>query len=201
MRLAQLSARSGLSSATIKYYVRAGLLPPGTTQSSTWATYDDSHLRRLRLIRALTELAGLSLDEVRRVLTAVDTSRLNHEARGVTQWLLSPALAEAPSTHSLARVEELLRRHGWQLDPDGPHRRGLAAALDALDAVGFPATDQLLDAYARALEPVAEIEVAGVAAEGDPSLAAERLVIGTLLYEPVLLTLRRIAHEVASARA
>ncbi|MGH3536104.1 MAG: MerR family transcriptional regulator, partial [Pseudonocardiaceae bacterium] len=45
MRLAELSARSGLSTATVKYYLRSGLLPPGTVQSSTWATYDDGHLR------------------------------------------------------------------------------------------------------------------------------------------------------------
>ena len=201
MRLAELSARSGLSIATIKYYVRAGLLPPGTTQSSTWATYDDSHLRRLRLVRALTEVAGLALDEVRRVVDAVDASSSKHEARGAAQWLLSPALSHEPSAGSLARVEELLRRHGWQLDTESPHRRSLAVALDTLDALDFAATDEILDTYAGALEPVAEIEVARVTAEADPFVAAERLVIGTLLYEPILLTLRRMAHEAASARA
>lgn len=201
MRLAELSARSGLSIATIKYYVRAGVLPPGTMQSSTWAAYDDSHPRRLRLVRALTEVAGLSLDEVRCVVDALDASRSNHEARGATQWLLSPPLPREPSADSLGRVEELLRRHDWNLDAKSPHRRSLAVALDTLDALGFAATDEILDTYARALEPVAEMEVARVTAETDAFVAAERLVIGTLLYEPVLLTLRRMAHEVASARA
>ena len=43
MRLAELSARSGLPTATIKYYLRLGLLAPGRAESSTWASYDDGH--------------------------------------------------------------------------------------------------------------------------------------------------------------
>jgi len=201
MRLAELSARSGLSTATIKYYVRVGLLPPGRTQSSTWATYDESHLRRLRLVRALSEVADLSLEEVRRVVDAVDASSSNHEARGAAQWFLSPPLHQEPSADSLKRVEDLLHRQDWHLAAESPHRRTLAVALDTLDALGFAATDEILDTYACAIASVAEIEVARITTETDPFVAAERLVIGTLLYEPVLLTLRRMAHEVASARA
>lgn len=200
MRLAELSARSGLSTATIKYYLRVGLLPLGATQSSTWASYDESHLRRLRLVRALTDVAGQSLEQVRGVVDAVDASGSDHQARGVAQWSLSPALAREPSTTSEKRVDELLSRQGWELATNSPHRRTLAAALDTLDELDFAATDEVLDTYARALESVAEIEVARVAAETEPILAAERLVIGTLLYEPVLLTLRRMAHEAVSAR-
>lgn len=200
MRLAELSARSGVPTATIKYYLRSRLLPPGSAQSSTWATYDDGHLRRLRLVRALTEVAGLSLDDVRRVVHAVDAAGSAHEARGAAQWPLSPPPTNEPSTGSITRVEDLLTRHGWQVTADSPHRQTLAAALDTLEALDFPATEEILDGYARALEPVAELEVARVAAETDPMIAAERLVIGTLLYEPVLITLRRLAHEAVSAR-
>lgn len=200
MRLAELSTHSGLSIATIKYYLRVGLVPPGTMQSSTWASYDESHLRRLRLVRALTDVAGLSLEEVRRVVDAVDASGSDHQARGAAQWPLSPALASEPSAASVERVEELLSRHSWELATNSPHRRTLAAALDTLEVLDFAATDEVLDAYAQALEAVAEIEVARVAAEAEPIVAAERLVVGTLLYEPVLLTLRRMAHEAVSAR-
>ena len=200
MRLAELSARSGVSTATIKYYLRAGLLPRGATQSSTWASYDESHLRRLRLVRALTDVAGFSLEEVRGVVDAIEASESDHQARGAAQWPLSPALAREPSAASLERVEELLSRHGWRVDAHSPHRGTLAAALDTLEELDFAASDEVLDAYARALEPVAEIEVARVAAETEPIVAAERLVVGTVLYEPVLLTLRRMAHEGVSAR-
>lgn len=200
MRLAELSARSGLTTPTIKYYLRLGLLAPGVTESSTWASYDETHLRRLRLVRALTEVGGLTLEEVRRVIAAVDDDALpSHAMRGAAQWPLSPEVAEDPSAESLARVDDLLLRHGWKLEPASPHRRTLAAALDRLAGLDFPATDEVLDAYVTALAPVARVEVARISGE-DRSLAAEHTVIGTVLYEPVLLTLRRIAHEVTSSR-
>lgn len=45
MRLAELSRRSGVSTATIKYYLREGLLPPGRQVNPTTAEYDDGHLQ------------------------------------------------------------------------------------------------------------------------------------------------------------
>jgi len=200
MRLAELSARSGLTTPTIKYYLRLGLLAPGVAESSTWASYNDTHVRRLRLVRALTEVGGLSLEEVRRVLGAVDDDELSpHALRGAAQWPLSPDVDDA-SDAAMARVDALLDRHGWQLDAASPHRRILAAALDTLAGLDFPATDEVLDSYVSALGEVARVEVARISGE-DRELAAEHTVIGTVLYEPVLLTLRRIAHEVASSRS
>lgn len=200
MRLAELSARTDLSTATIKYYVRVGLLPPGESQSSTWASYDESHVRRLRLVRALTEVAGMSLDEVRGVVEAVHAAGSEHQVRGAAQWSLAPTVTQDPSTASLSRVDALLARHGWQVAAETPHRRVLAAALDTLDELEFAASDEILDAYVRALEPVADLEIARVAGAAEPDVEAERIVIGTLLYEPVLLTLRRLAHEAGSGR-
>ncbi len=200
MRLAEVSRRSGLPTATIKYYVRTGLVPPGLTEGSTWARYGEEHLHRLRLVRALTEVAGLSLDDVRRVVDAVDASGSEHQVRGAAQWPLTEPPAQEPSAASLARVEALLARHDWRLGADSPHRATLAVALETLEELAFPASDEVLDVYADALEQVAEVEVPRVAVTSDPMVAAERLVVGTLLYEPVLCTLRRMAHEALSAR-
>lgn len=200
MRLAELSTRSGLSTPTIKYYLRLGLLHPGVSESTTWASYDESHLRRLTLVRALTDVGGLTLDAVRRVVAAVDDDTVPlHEALGTAQWQLSPVIEADSTASSLSRVDALLDRHGWELSPDSPHRHSLAAALDVLETLDFPATDEVLDSYVTALERVAQVEVERISGE-DRSLAAEHVVVGTLLYEPVLLTLRRIAHEVMSGR-
>lgn len=201
MRLADLATRSGISVSTIKYYLRAGLLHSGAQQSSTWSIYDESHLRRLALIRALTEVAGLSLESVRRVLEVVnDNSVPLHDALGTAQWLLSPSVAEEPTSHSTRRVGALLDRHDWQLSPDSPHRRVLADALDRLDGLAFPASDALLDQYAHLLSKVAPSEVGPITTDSDRAAAVEHLVIGTLLYEPLLSTMRRMAHESDSAR-
>lgn len=198
MRLAELSRRSGMSTPTIKYYLRLGLLHPGARESSTWSSYDESHVRRLTLVRALTDVGGLSLEEVRRVLAAVDQSGPRHETLGTVQWALAGEVAAEPSAGNLARVDALLERQRWQLAPDNPYRLELAAALDRLDELDHTAGDELLDRYARAVRDIATHEV-GTLPE-DPVRAAERVVTGTLLLEPVLLALRRMAHEVASAR-
>ncbi|MEB4209839.1 MerR family transcriptional regulator [Mycobacterium sp. 94-17] len=196
MRLADLSARSGVASSTIKYYLRAGLLHSGHQQSSTWSTYDDSHLRRLALIRALSEVAGLPLESVRRVLEVVnDESVPLHDALGTAQWLLSPVVAEEPSARSARRVDAFLARHQWELAPDSPHRRVLADALDRLDQLAFPVPDSLLDQYAAMVSALAPSEVEPITTDTDRAAAIEHLVIGTLLYEPVLTTMRRMAHE------
>ena len=199
MRLAELSARSGLPTATIKYYLRLGLLAPGRTESSTWASYDDGHLRRLALVCALTDVAGLSLDGVRQVLTAVDDeSKPLHDSLGTAQWLLSPAPETEPSEDSLARVDALVERHGWTLADGGPLRARLAGQLDTLAGLDFPATDDLLDTYASSLRPIVELEVSRMPTD-DRTLAVERVVVGTLLHEPVIGSIRRMLGEVVSA--
>jgi DNA-binding transcriptional MerR regulator len=198
MRLAELSARSGFPTATIKYYLRLGLLAPGATESSTWASYDDTHVRRLALVRALTEVAGLSLDDVRRVLDAVDDESVPlHESFGTAQWLLSPEPEAEPSASSLAMVDALVERQGWQLAEGGPLRARLAGQLDTLARLDFPATDELLDTYAESLRPIAELDVSRIPTE-DRGIAVERVVVGTLLYEPVLGSIRRMLAEVVS---
>ena len=66
MWMSQLSERSDLPVPTIKFYLREGLLHPGEAVGATRARYDDSHVRRLRLVRALIDVAGMRLDDVRR---------------------------------------------------------------------------------------------------------------------------------------
>ncbi len=202
MRLAELSTRSGVPATTIKYYLRLGLLHSGERQSSTWSSYDDSHLRRLALIRALIDVAGLPLQAVQRILDVVkDESVPLHQALGTAQWLLSPGAVAEPSAESIDRVSALLGRHNWELAPGSPHRRVLAAALDRLDRLAFPAPDALLDQYADALSHFAPSEVKPITTEEHRATAIEHLVIGTLLYEPLLTTMRRMAHESESARS
>lgn len=199
MWMAELAARSGLSVATIKFYLREGLLPPGEATGATRSRYDESHVRRLRLIRALTEVAGLRLETVRQVLADLGRADSWHEAVGSAHTRLgTPPDDEAPpSAASLARVDALMARQGWHLAAGHPQARLLARALDVLEDLGHPASDLLLDLYANALRPIAAHEVLAVReSEGaDVERSIEAAVVGTLLQEPLLLGIRRIAQE------
>ena len=91
MWISELARRSDLPVPTIKYYLREGLLHPGKAVGVTKAQYDEGHVRRLRLVRALTEVAGMRLDDVRRVLDAIDDESLSwHEAIGSAHTRLAP---------------------------------------------------------------------------------------------------------------
>jgi DNA-binding transcriptional MerR regulator len=199
MWMSELAAASGLPVATVKYYLREGLLPPGEATGATRARYGEEHVRRLRLVRALTEVAGLRLDAVRAVLTAIDDEdRSFHDAMGSVHHRLTERGPE-PSPEAVARVEALVERRGWRLHEPNPHAVALARALDALSGLDRPADDTLLDDYADAAQAVAERDIAAVGRD-DRVAGAEQAVVGTLLLEPVLLLLRRMAQEDASAR-
>jgi DNA-binding transcriptional MerR regulator len=75
MRMAELSERSGVPIATIKYYLREGLLPQGTPVSATRADYGEAHLRRLRLIRALIEVGEVPVAGISAILRRSTTPR------------------------------------------------------------------------------------------------------------------------------
>lgn len=200
VQLAELSERSGVPIPTIKYYRREGLLPAGETIGRTRARYDEAHLDRLRLVRALVGVAGLSITRVREVLAVVDDDdEFVVAAMGSAHVLLSAEPATEPSADAAARVSALIRRRRWRAEPDGRHARALAAALDAMAEAGAPMSDATLAAYADGVTPVARADLAGMADLGRER-AVERAVTGTLLGEPVLLTLRRLAQESLARR-
>ena len=53
MELSELSSHTEIPVATIKFYLRENLLHEGVRTAATQAQYDQSHVARLRLIRAL----------------------------------------------------------------------------------------------------------------------------------------------------
>jgi hypothetical protein len=151
------------------------------------------------LIRALVEVGGLSLSRVRDVLAEVDEeSRELHGVLGAAHSALVPE-PPAVSTESKERVERLINDRGWLVYEGSVDRALLAAALDALVGVGHRLDDETLQAYAQAAQQVADADVAHLPV-GDRSRTVEAAVVVTALGGPVLLTLRRLAQESASAR-
>lgn len=193
--MSELSQRSDVPVPTIKYYLREGLLPPGESVGATRAAYDESHVRRLRLIRALVGIAGLGLERVRDVLAAVDDQDAELMAAvGAAHMQLSSPPVTPPSEESRGRVADLLRRRRWKTDPDGSHAVALAAALDTAAAAGQPMADATLDVYAAAAGDVARRDLS-TTPRRDAEGATTYAVIGTVVNEPILVQLRRMAHE------
>jgi len=195
MWLAELSARSGVPIPTIKYYRREGLLPAGDLVGAGRARYDETHLERLRLVRALVGVAGMPISRVHEVLAVIDDDTVPvATAMGSAHGWLSADPHQDPTDASLTRVRAVLRGRRWRVGPDSRHARALAAALDAMDHAGVAMSDETLTTYADAAGEVARVDLASTA-DLSRTRAVERAITGTLLGEPVLLALRRLAQE------
>jgi DNA-binding transcriptional MerR regulator len=201
MRMSELSRHSGISVTTIKYYIREGLLPPGRQTAATQAEYNEQHLRRLRLVRALVGVRGLSVSTARDVLRALD------EHTGDLHILLGLALgsiriAEEPEVDAPepAEVDALIKELGWQVHQSAPARDALAETLTSLRTLGAPLDWHALLPYARLAEQTAAVDLDQLEGIDDPLEVAERALLLTVLLEPALLALRRMAQENESAR-
>ncbi|MEU3709501.1 MerR family transcriptional regulator [Streptomyces catenulae] len=209
MRLSELSEHSGVSTATIKYYLREQLLPQGRRITATRSEYDASHLRRLRLIRALIQVGKVPVATVREVLAAVDDESLGRTNRlGAALWALPrgpEADPDAPATQAAGKlVEELLTELGWDFARTNgalsPAYRSLVAPLARLLELGYPVTVAELLPYARQMASVAGHDFDALEKLPDDAERAETAVSAAILREPVLLALRRVAQEEESAR-
>jgi DNA-binding transcriptional MerR regulator len=111
LRISELSSQTGIPIATIKFYLRENLLHEGVRTAATQAQYDESHVARLRLIRALLGPGGLSVVAAQRVIQAIDEPPDSvHELLGVA----ARAVAGPNLDDALLGLEEA----GFQL-PDG----------------------------------------------------------------------------------
>lgn len=201
MRLSELSRRSGVSVTTIKYYLREGLLPAGRQLSATQAEYDEQHLRRLRLIRALIGVRGLPVSTTRDVLRALD------EHTGDTHLLLGLALGSirladetGEGAGESAEVDALIKEMGWDVHESAPARATLAETLTSLRTLGAPFDWRALLPYAHLAERTAVLDLDQLDGMEDPLEVAERALLLTVLLEPALMALRRMAQENESSR-
>ncbi|MBT2478922.1 MerR family transcriptional regulator [Streptomyces sp. ISL-94] len=211
MRLAELSERSGVSLATIKYYLREGLLQPGHRISATTADYDDSHLRRLRLVRAMIQVGKVPVATVREVLRHVDDDSLGRTIRlGAALW----ALPQDPETDdededevtaaARGEVDRLLEMLGWstarELGALSPVHRSLVVAVATLMRLGYAWDAELMAPYAELMHQAAMRDLDFVETHPSEAEKVETAVAATILFEPVLKALRRLAQEEESAR-
>ena len=202
MWISELSERTQVPIDTIKHYLRIGVLHRGTPIADRRSEYDATHVERLRLIRAMIEIGDMRLESVRRVFDSVDESQSSlRQALGQAHYELSRRLVEdghEPSAESFALVDGVIARRGWDIWPESVHRVALATSIDTLSQVDSSVNEVLLDFYAQVVDQIAAFEISHVDASSSHDAAIRSVVIGTALYEPLILLLRRLAQEHAS---
>jgi DNA-binding transcriptional MerR regulator len=205
VRIGELSATSGVALPTVKYYLREGLLPAGERTARNQAEYGPDHVARLRLIRALIEVGGLSIAGTRAVLAAADDpdlplNRVMGAAHDAVTRRTGAARAEPEWSRAREVVLLLAEQRGWHVEPGAPAVDQAADAVAAVLAMDVPELQPLLDVYAEHAEALAQREVEAVLSMGGPDQIVRGLVIGTVVGETLLAALRLMAQQSVTVR-
>jgi DNA-binding transcriptional MerR regulator len=134
LRIGELAARTGTTPRTIRYYEEVGLLPARPeAEKGTHRVYDEADVETLDSLVRLRELLGLSLDDLRTMVSAEsaraglrkafgeshgreEQARILYEARGYIETQLA-LLAERRRTIAEleTQLKERLHRVGERL--------------------------------------------------------------------------------------
>ncbi|WP_326955954.1 MerR family transcriptional regulator [Amycolatopsis sp. NBC_01286] len=200
--MAELSAESGVPVATVKYYLREGLLPPGERTSPNQARYSATHVQRLRLIKALTEVGGLSLASVGTVLEAIDGDKTPHRTMGVVQEELAgpaPQVSDEAADWAWELLDGIVRRNGWgELKRKHVAVGNLVAALATAKELGHDKLAEHLEEYAHLAIRVAELDVDTVTGLTSYDKIIEAGLVVTVLGDRIFAGLRHLGQELVS---
>ncbi len=201
MKISELSAKTGVTIPTLKFYLREGLLAPGELSSPNQADYGEAHVRRAALIRAMREVAGLSIAKIGTIIDALEHGEAAYEVLGATVDSLGGAVAGelTPAQEAIGQeLDGLLERMGLPTRPESLARHEIIRAFESVRGMLFPgAPVEVLMLYATPMMEVAkaEREVTPDLGIGESETAIERAVVGLALFEPIILAFRRMAHE------
>ena len=98
----QVSARTGLTKRTLRYYEEVGLLPPTGRTEGNYRRYNEEDIQRLERIKKLRDLLGFSLTDIRELLHAEDE-------RGQIKFAYQHETEAAAKIAQLDRADELIR--------------------------------------------------------------------------------------------
>lgn len=202
--MSELSTTTVTPVPTLKFYLREGLLPAGERTSPNQSQYDDTHVERVRLVRALLEVGGLSVAQAATVIRALDDeSTPLSSVFGVAQRAVTaPAPLETETSgEGAARIAELCESRGWQVYPNNPGLTLAARVVDTYAELGVDViTTAVLEPYAEAADLVAAADLAAVAAAPSEAEMTTVVAVGTVLGDALFAGLRRIAQEAESFR-
>ena len=99
----QVSAQTGLTKRTLRYYEEVGLLPPTDRTEGNYRRYTEADLKRLDNIKKLRDLLGFSLADIREIMEAEDE-------RGQIKVAYKNETEAAAKIGQLDRADELIRR-------------------------------------------------------------------------------------------
>ncbi|MCP3818830.1 heavy metal-responsive transcriptional regulator [Streptomyces sp. A3M-1-3] len=130
MKIGEVAKLTGTSTKTIRFYEDTGLVPPPTRTAGGHRDYTPDTADRLRFIRRC-QAAGMSLQEVRQILTAHDRgeSPCGHVGR-LLSGRLADVRAQIAELITLEAHLETLLAHAEQGQPTDHDNAGVCWILE-----------------------------------------------------------------------
>ena len=201
MLVSELADRADVPLATVKYYLREGLLPPGENVGPRRAEYDEAHLRRLRVLRALREVGGAPVSALQ-VIVDADRGRRPGPPTRCSARCPTPSALRSPT-----RTRTRTRSSAGASTPRSTPWAGAASAPTPPPAAGWHAVVQLggaelltvnpeiLGYYARLADELCRTELSLVDPTKDRQGMLEDMVVGEAVFGEILALFRRLGHE------
>ncbi len=207
--VSELARKSATPLATIKFYLREGLIPQGNLRAAHRAFYDERHLRRVELVRAMRDIAGLSMTAMRGVCRLLDGEGMRDFVTVVARMIdalgARKGTTRATRAVALARKELLamLRAQRMRVRKDARVVTDLAVALVAMRRA--LRSELAADAFVPYLAAMRALTKRDFRVNRhlvtDTASAAFGVTFAIVLWEPVLVLLRRVAFEHETAVA
>jgi DNA-binding transcriptional MerR regulator len=198
MLVSELAERADVPVATVKYYLREGLLPPGDVTGPRRAEYDEAHVRRLRILRALREVGSAPVAALQVIVDAVeDDSRPMHDVLCQISDELSPPLpVDGPEQAAAPQVNAVIAGVGWTgVRKDAAARLRLAELVQLVSDELLTVDAGILAYYAQLADELCRTELALIDRTKDRQGTLEDMLVGEAVFGEVLTLLRRLGHE------
>lgn len=203
MRISDLASSTGVPVATIKFYLRQGLLPKGVPTARNQADYGEAHVRRIKLIRILLVAGRLDLVSIGALLGVIDDDKVGvdgvYEVLNASFYHHDLGIATPGGTESTCcEVDDFLGERGWP-DARSPAGNGLSEVLAALRSLGCEADVNFFRPFAEAAEKVTTAEF-DLLDQVDHTAQKGSVVMRYVLFEAAFAAMHRLAREAAVSR-
>jgi DNA-binding transcriptional MerR regulator len=200
VKLGELARESGATTATLKFWMREGVLPSGELRNQTTAVYGQRHLDRIALIQTLRTEFDAPIAGIRELTALIDRpDAVPLDIMEACQVIATGlAVGEAHDEYA-GIIGELHDRVGW-IRFDSLAAGALAHALAASARVGYPYRIEVLEEYARMLGPIAETDLGLIQPEGTLDVMARNLLVAAAAQNRVLVAMNQLAHTAAAVR-
>jgi DNA-binding transcriptional MerR regulator len=211
LKIGELAEQSGVSVATLKHYLREGLIRPARKTGKTMSWYEPALVARVRAIKELQRRQFLPLDVIKRAIASDRRVADDHAAATA----IAAVLAKHTGARTMTRAE-LITEHDadpTELDwlataglatPTGADQRyggddlALLVTLGRARRVGLSPTMlpfEILNDYLVALRRLVDVELrvfrAGVLARPDRGDVSALTAAATELSERLVVLIRR----------